>query len=86
MANKKLTNSYKLEIATLCLMESNNALLRLHSETVKLRYEKNVYKVQMNRCRRKLEAVYKYCDGIMTDDIGPDWKRQIQLYRKKGWL
>lgn len=77
---------HKLELTTLCLIEANNAVHRLTLEVSKLRYEKHVYKVEMNRCRRKLEAVYKYCDGIMTDDIGPDWKRQVTRYRKNGWL
>ena len=86
MANIKLTDAYKLEISTLRLIEANNALRRLYFEIDRLRYEKHVYKVEMNRYRRKLEAVYKYCDGIMTDEIGPDWKSQVCRYRKNGWL
>ena len=87
MANRKLKEAlHQLEITRLCLVKANNTVYRLALENSKLRHEKHVYKVEMNRCRRKLEAVYKYCDGIMTDDIGPDWKRQIQWYRKKGRL
>ena len=77
---------HKLELTTLCLIEANNAVIRLTLKASKLRYEKHVYKVELNRCRRKLEAVYKYCDGIMTDEIGPHWKSEISRYRKNGWL
>lgn len=86
LALKLQETMHQLEIIKLCLIRANNEIDRLNLEVSRLRYEKRVYKVEMNRCRRKLEAVYKYCDGIMTDDIGPDWKRQIQWYRKKGWL
>lgn len=77
---------HQLEITTLCLIEANNAVHRLTLKISKLRYEKHVYKVEMNRCRRKLEAVYKFCDGIMTYEVGPDWKSQVNKCRKDGLL
>lgn len=76
----------KLEITTLCLIKANNAVHRLALENSRLRYEKHVYKVEMNRCRRKLEAVYKFCDSIMIYEHGEDWKSKLAMYRKNGWL
>lgn len=70
------------ELTKLQLIQACNKNCYLRWKLEKVRHEKHVYKVEMNRCRRKLEAVYKFCDSMMFHD----WKGDFSMCRKKGWL
>jgi len=69
--------SNNLEFVNLQLIQALKENYYLRCKLERVRHEKHVYKVEMNRCRRKLERVYKYCDDLMTYEVGEHWKKEL---------